>query len=111
MKKRTHGAMRSPRPAASASTRAYMSISSFFPAVHEPAYAMSTLIRSATSSMYRPFPGSPGSAIIGRMAAASISITSQYSAAASLSSPAQLLGLGTGHLAVVHEVRDGLRIG
>ena len=62
-------------------------MSSFLPAVHEPAYAMSTRIRAA-ASMYWPFPGSPGSAIIGRIAAASISMTSQYSAPASLAKPA-----------------------
>src|SRR5437870_2951322 len=83
MKKRTHGATRSPRSVASCSTRAYMSMSSFLPAVHEPAYAMSTRTRSA-SPMCRPFPGSPGRAIIGRIAPASISITSLYSASGSL---------------------------
>src|SRR5213593_3579016 len=60
MKKRTHGATRSPRPAASSSTRAYMSMSSFFPAVQDPAYAISTLTRSAAPAMARPLPGDPG---------------------------------------------------
>ncbi len=65
-----------------------MSMSSFLPAVHDPAYAMSMRIGSVpSSSMKTPLPGSLGSAAMGRIVAASISITLTYSASASLCIP------------------------
>jgi hypothetical protein len=64
-----------------------MSMSSFFPAVHEPAYAMSTATSRPSSSMYIPFPGSPGSAIIGFSDDASTSMIFTYSAPSSEYNP------------------------
>src|SRR5439155_1160015 len=64
-------------------------MSSRFPAVQEPPYAISIGTGSGRSLMKTPFPGSPGSATIGASAAASMRITVSYSASASDRHPSQ----------------------
>ena len=72
---RLRACLASPRQTAPA---AYISISSFLPAVQVPPYASSTGTGVFSSRIYLPFPGSPGVAIIGVMSAASSSITCAY---------------------------------